>query len=95
MSLAETKRDPRQPSQAVVAIGHSQRVGGAFGFMHVTKSRQITAVEVGYNVIKGTEYFVSLQTIVVLIQEYNVMVSSTELTGTTEYLTLYRRCRRN
>jgi len=63
--------------------------------MHVTKSRQKTAVEVGYNVVKGAEYFVSLQTIVVLIQEYNVMASRKELIGTSEYLTLYTGCRRN
>jgi hypothetical protein len=53
--------------------------------MHITESRQTTVVEVGYNVIKGTEYFVSLQTNVVLIQEYNVMASSKKLIGTTKY----------
>ena len=38
--------------------------------------------------MKGTEYFVSLQTSVVLNEEYNVIVNSEELVGTTEYLTL-------
>jgi len=63
--------------------------------MHFTKSRQTAAVEVGYNVIKGTEYIVSLQTIVVIIKEYNFMASSKELIGTSVYLTLYTGCRRN
>jgi hypothetical protein len=45
-------------------------------------------VELGYNVMKGTEYFVSLQTNVVITEEYNIMVNSEELIGTTEYLTL-------
>jgi len=34
-----------------------------------------------------TEYFVSLETSVVLTEEYNVMVNGVELIGTTEYLT--------
>jgi hypothetical protein len=38
--------------------------------------------------MKGTEYFVSLQTNVVITEEYNVVVNSDELIGTTEYLTL-------
>jgi hypothetical protein len=38
--------------------------------------------------MKGTEYFVTLQTSVVLTEEYNVTVNSEELIGTTEYLTL-------
>jgi hypothetical protein len=38
--------------------------------------------------MKGTEYFVSLETSVVLTEEYNVMVNSKELIGTTEYLTV-------
>jgi hypothetical protein len=37
--------------------------------------------------MKGTEYFVSLQKSVVITEEYNVMVNSEELIGTTEYLT--------
>jgi hypothetical protein len=45
-------------------------------------------VELCYNVMKGTEYFVSLQTGVVITDECNVMVNSEELIGTTEYLTL-------
>jgi hypothetical protein len=43
-------------------------------------------VELGY-VMKGTEYFVSLQGNV-LITEYDVMVNGKELIGTAEYLTL-------
>jgi hypothetical protein len=38
--------------------------------------------------MKGTEYFVSLSTSVVITEEYNVMVNSEELIGTTEYLTV-------
>jgi hypothetical protein len=45
-------------------------------------------VELGYNVVKGSVYFVSLWTSVFIIEEYNVMVNSEELIGTTEYLTL-------
>ena len=44
---------------------------------------------------KGPEYFVLLQTSVVITKEYNVMVNSKELTGTTEYLTLQTWCRIN
>jgi len=36
----------------------------------------------------GTEYLVSLQMSVALTEEYNVMVNSENLIGTTEYLTL-------
>jgi hypothetical protein len=42
----------------------------------------LSTVELGYNVMKETEYFV------VITEEYNVMVHSKELIGTTEYLTL-------
>jgi hypothetical protein len=45
-------------------------------------------VEPGYNTVKNTEYFVSLYTSVCLNEEYNVMVNSEELIGTTEHLTL-------
>jgi hypothetical protein len=38
--------------------------------------------------MEGTEYFVSLQTSVVLTEEYNAMVSGEELADTTEYMTL-------
>jgi hypothetical protein len=46
-----------------------------------------STVELGYNVTKGTEYFVSLQMSVVTTQQCTVTVNSDELTGTTEYLT--------
>jgi hypothetical protein len=36
-------------------------------------------VELSYNVLKGTEYFLSLQTSVFLNEECNVMVNSEEL----------------
>jgi hypothetical protein len=45
--------------------------------------------------MKGTEYFVSFKTIVVITEEFNVMVNSEKLIGTTEYLTLCGRCRIN
>jgi hypothetical protein len=38
--------------------------------------------------MNGSQYFVSLQTSVVLAETYNVMVSSEELIGTTKYVTL-------
>jgi hypothetical protein len=38
--------------------------------------------------MKGPEYFMSLQTSVILTKEYNVMVNSEALIGTTEHLTL-------
>ena len=44
--------------------------------------------ELGYDVTKGAAHFLSLQTNVVLTEEYNVVVNSKDLIGTTEYLTL-------
>jgi len=38
--------------------------------------------------MKGNEYFVSLETNVVLPQENSVMANSEELIGITEYMTL-------
>jgi len=52
-----------------------------------------TTVELGYNITKRAEYFVSLQTGVVLIEECNVMVNSEELIGNTEYLMLQTKRR--
>jgi len=40
-------------------------------------------VELGYNIVKAIEYFVLLQTSVVVTQDYNVMDNSEELIGTT------------
>jgi len=51
--------------------------------------------ELGYNAMKGTEYFVLLLTSVIITEEYNVMVKGGKLIGTTEYLTLLTRCRIN
>jgi plasmid maintenance system antidote protein VapI len=45
------------------------------------------AVELGYNVMKRTECFVRLLTIVALTEECNAVVNREELIGTTEYLT--------
>jgi hypothetical protein len=45
-------------------------------------------VELDYNITQGTVYLLSLQKSVVLPKEYNVIVNSEELIGTTEYLTL-------
>ena len=45
-------------------------------------------VEFGYNVMKGTEYFVSLYMTVVTTEWYNVMVNGEGLIGTTRNLTL-------
>jgi hypothetical protein len=52
-------------------------------------------VELSYNVTKGTEYFVLLQMSVVITEEYNVMVNSEELIGSTEHVTLCTRCHIN
>jgi hypothetical protein len=48
----------------------------------------IYTVELGYNVIKGADYLVSLWMSVVITKENNVMVTSEELMWNTEYLTL-------
>jgi hypothetical protein len=48
----------------------------------------LNTVELGYTVMKGTKYFVSLWTSVVVTEECNVMVNSEELIATTEYVTL-------
>jgi hypothetical protein len=45
-------------------------------------------VELCYNVMNRTEYFVSLYRSVVITKENNVMVNIEELIGTTKYLTL-------
>jgi len=52
----------------------------------VSHKNQI-AVELVYNFMKGTEYFVSLQRSVVLTEGYNFMMNSEELLCTTAYLT--------
>jgi hypothetical protein len=48
--------------------------------------------KLSYNIMKGTEHFVSLSTSVVLTKEYNVVVNSKGLIGTLEHLTLQVRC---
>ena len=45
-------------------------------------------VEISYNVMEGTEYFVSFEMSVFLTGEYNIMIDREELIVTTEYLTL-------
>jgi hypothetical protein len=54
-----------------------------------------STVELGYNVMKGTEQFVSLYTSVVITEKHNVMVNGEELIGATQYLTLQTICRTN
>jgi hypothetical protein len=51
-------------------------------------STSLSTVELGYNVMKGTEYTVSLKTNVVISEKNNSMVNSEELIGNTDYLTL-------
>jgi hypothetical protein len=46
-------------------------------------------------VMRGNEYFVLLLTSTVQTEEYNVIVKSEELIGTTEYLTQQKRCHIN
>ena len=48
----------------------------------------VSRIELGYNVIKGTEYFGSLYTSVVITEEYNGMVNSEGLIGTAGCLTI-------
>jgi hypothetical protein len=45
-------------------------------------------VDLGHNVMKGTEYFVPLKTGVVITENYNATVNGEKLIGTTEYVTL-------
>jgi len=45
-----------------------------------------TTAELCYNIMKGTDYFVSLQMSVVLTTKYNVMFNSDESIGTTEHV---------
>jgi hypothetical protein len=45
-----------------------------------------STVELGYNVMKGTEYLD--KRVLVMTKEYNVTVNSEEFIGTTGYLTL-------
>jgi len=64
------------------------------------KGAEWNIVELGYNVMKGTEYLVSLQTSILITEVYNIVVDNDELIGTTEYLSLYakrriNRCRYN
>ena len=55
----------------------------------------LRTAELGDNVMKGTEYFVSLLTSAIITEECNVMVNGDKLIGTTEYLTLLTKCRVN
>jgi hypothetical protein len=49
------------------------------------------AVDLFYNVRKGTECFLTLQTSVAVAEECIVMVRSEELIGTAEYMTLWMK----
>jgi hypothetical protein len=62
--------------------------------MVIPGQKKPNRVELWYNGMKGTEYFFFFFC-VVLTEEYNFMVNDEELIGTTEYLTLYARCRIN
>jgi hypothetical protein len=48
-------------------------------------------VQLGYNMMKGAEYWLSVKTSVTLTEEHNVMINSEQLIGTTEYLMLWSR----
>jgi hypothetical protein len=54
----------------------------------MTRLAYLYIIELVYDDMKRTEYFVSFKTIVVITEEFTVMVNSEELIGTTEYLTL-------
>jgi hypothetical protein len=58
-----------------------------FLFVPSSKLKEYT-VKLGYNVMKRTKYFVSLQTSVIITEGYDVMVNSDKLIGTVEYLTM-------
>jgi hypothetical protein len=45
------------------------------------RATRVSIVEVGYNVMKRTEYLTSLQMSVVITEEYSVMVNCIELNG--------------
>jgi hypothetical protein len=55
---------------------------------HTWTSFPLNTVEIGYNIMEGTEYFVSLKTSIVITEECNVMANGEKWIGTTEYLTL-------
>jgi len=65
-------------------IYHLLTLLGVHHILHVSRIR-----------VKGTEYFVSLLTSVVISEGYYVNVNSEVLVGSTEYLTLYTKCRIN
>ena len=50
------------------------------------RTSDLHAVKQGHNVMKWTEYRVSLETGFVLSEEHNVMVNSDELMSTAEYM---------
>jgi hypothetical protein len=45
--------------------------------------------------MKGDEYLLSLLTSVVPTEKYDIVVNSEELIGTTDYVTVYAKCRLN
>jgi hypothetical protein len=51
-------------------------------------SLEYILVELGYNIMKGTDYFLLLKTSVVITEKNNVMVKSEKLIGASEYMTL-------
>jgi hypothetical protein len=57
-------------------------------YIYIYIRTRTQTVELCCNVLKWTEYFASLSTIVVLTEVYYFVVNSEELTGATEYLTL-------
>ena len=48
----------------------------------------LNKAELGYDVMRRTEHFMSLLTVTVITEQYNVMVNSGDLIGTAEYLTV-------
>ena len=59
-----------------------------FDILKLLDTYVMNAAKLSYNIMKGTEYFVSLYMRVVVAKEYNVMVNGEELIGTSEYLML-------
>jgi hypothetical protein len=71
----------------MIAYSKSKFVAGFIPLNIVILGRYNT-VELVYNVIKESEYYVSLQTSVVINEEYNIVSKSEELIGIAELLTL-------
>jgi hypothetical protein len=73
----------------ISGIWFTARISGATTSVNITWGETTTrladpyTIELFYDVMKGTEYFASFKTSVVITEEFNVMVKSGGLIGTT------------